>query len=132
MSKLRISSILIISLALLTIPIMGIASSDSEQWYQAAVKDCDNTAQKVASRPGASWNSEFGWMYEDQCEKLKVDNYEYYNRYSTTQRVQRRGPILTSMVVGSTAKAGLHGPRTKRIVASPSRRTLQKVGLRNQ
>jgi hypothetical protein len=31
-------------------------------------KDCAQTAQQIAARPGASWNSEFGWVLDWQCE----------------------------------------------------------------
>jgi hypothetical protein len=33
-------------------------------------KDCAQTARQIAARPGASWNSEFGWAAESQCAQF--------------------------------------------------------------
>jgi hypothetical protein len=37
-------------------------------------KDCAQTVRQLSARPGASWNSEFGWASESQCEALSKGN----------------------------------------------------------
>jgi hypothetical protein len=34
-------------------------------------KDCAQTVRQIQARPGASWNSEFGWASESQCADLE-------------------------------------------------------------
>jgi hypothetical protein len=36
-------------------------------------KDCAITREKIRSREGASWNSEYGWAIEDQCEAIEQE-----------------------------------------------------------
>jgi hypothetical protein len=36
----------------------------------AAREDCLETVKLLRNNPGSSWNSNMGWMYEDQCERL--------------------------------------------------------------
>jgi hypothetical protein len=31
------------------------------------IRDCRETARRIAARPGASWNSEYGWAPEERC-----------------------------------------------------------------
>lgn len=34
-------------------------------------KDCIQTTRQIDARPGASWNSEWGWVSQEQCESLE-------------------------------------------------------------
>lgn len=34
-------------------------------------KDCIQTTRQIDARPGASWNSEWGWASQEQCESLE-------------------------------------------------------------
>lgn len=34
-------------------------------------KDCLQTLTQVDARPGASWNSEWGWASEEQCSQVR-------------------------------------------------------------
>jgi hypothetical protein len=37
-------------------------------YREELIKDCSQTRAQIRSREGASWNSEWGWAAEDQCE----------------------------------------------------------------
>ena len=46
-----------------------------KDFHDEAVKDCLSTVQLIDDKNRdtnafASWNSEHGWMYEDQCETI--------------------------------------------------------------
>lgn len=51
--------------------IVGCTADSERDFIAEAKQDCAETVKRIEARPGASWASEYGWMYEDQCERLE-------------------------------------------------------------